>query len=375
MTAPSPSPVLGPHPLQNTIDDLPFMMWIIGLDGSLLSVNRRWSAFTGRGLEETRGRGWRKDIHPADLTRGLAAFRAAVAAERPFAIDARVRRHDDRFRWLLHSGAPHSSATGSTACYIGTSVDITDVPDSAAVRGQGARRGALERLETDERARAAEDRFRQFAAAVQTAREAERTELARELHDELGQTLTALKFELMHAIRDLLKGAGMDPRLIDRLQSIGGNIELATEWTRRVATELRPPALDHLGLVAALEFESAALSRRTGLRCHVTASAIDYPLSTAQKTAVFRIVQQALTNTVRHAHASTVRITFTQKGGTVVVKVQDNGRGITADELANPLSIGLLGMRERAELAGGSVDITSRPGRGTTVRISMAVEA
>src|SRR5476649_2645567 len=104
MTAPSPSPVLGPHPLQNTIDALPFMMWIIGLDGSLLSVNRRWSAFTGRSLEETRGRGWRKDIHPADLARGLAAFRAAVAAERPFVIDGRVRRHDDHYRWLLHSG-------------------------------------------------------------------------------------------------------------------------------------------------------------------------------------------------------------------------------------------------------------------------------
>jgi signal transduction histidine kinase len=217
-----------------------------------------------------------------------------------------------------------------------------------------------------------EDQFRRLATALQSAREAERTALARELHDELGQTLTSLKLELARMAKELIT-MGMPLQMIDRLQSIVGNVELATETVRHIATELRPPALDHLGLVAALELETGALARRTGLRCRIVTKHTQLPLTPDQQTAVFRIVQEALTNVVRHANASAVKISLARVTRAVLVQIEDNGRGMTRDESTNPTSIGLLGMRERAELVGGKLAIVARPGKGTTIRLTMPV--
>jgi signal transduction histidine kinase len=214
------------------------------------------------------------------------------------------------------------------------------------------------------------DQFRRLATALQSAREQERTALARELHDELGQTLTSLKLELLHIANELIT-LGMQPQIIDRLQSVVGNVELAAETVRHIATELRPPALDHFGLVAALELETAALARRTGLRCRVLAKDTQLRLTPDQQTAVFRIAQEALTNVVRHAHASAVTISVVNGARAARVEIHDNGRGMTSRESANPLSIGLLGMRERAELVGGTLAIVTRPAKGTTIRITM----
>jgi signal transduction histidine kinase len=152
------------------------------------------------------------------------------------------------------------------------------------------------------------------------------------------------------------------------MQSMVGNIDVATETVRRLATNLRPPALDHLGLAAAIELEAAAVARRTGLRCRVTGR-LRTSGTPEQTTAVFRIVQEALMNVVRHAGASAVRIVMRDTPGHLSVKIQDNGRGITARQLDDPGSIGLLGMRERAELIGGQLQITSKRGKGTAILI------
>jgi signal transduction histidine kinase len=217
-----------------------------------------------------------------------------------------------------------------------------------------------------------EDQFRRLATALQSAREAERTALARELHDELGQTLTSLKLELARMAKELIT-MGMPLQMIDRLQSIVGNVELSIESVRHIATELRPPALDHLGLVAAIEVETATLARRTGLRFRIVTKHTHLPLTPEQQTAVFRIVQEALTNVVRHANASAVKISLAKVTRAVRVQIEDNGRGMTPDESARPSSIGLLGMRERAELVGGRLAIIASPGKGTTIRLTMPI--
>jgi signal transduction histidine kinase len=211
-----------------------------------------------------------------------------------------------------------------------------------------------------------EDSFRRLAAALQEAREHERTAVARELHDELGQTLTSLKMDIVRAASDLSAAGGVG---IDRLQSMIGAVELATETVRRLATALRPPALDHLGLVAAIELEAAAMARRSRVRCRVVAKKPVAPLRPEQSTALFRIVQEALTNVQRHANASAVTITVTQRSKLLSIVIRDNGRGITAAELDDPASIGLLGMRERAAIAGATVAIGATPRRGTAVSV------
>jgi signal transduction histidine kinase len=218
--------------------------------------------------------------------------------------------------------------------------------------------------------RSSQEQMRRLAARLQTAREKERADLARELHDDLGQTLTALKLELGRAA-DALKDVRLDPPVMDRLQSLVGLVEIAVAMVRRIATKLRPPALDHLGLAEAIRWEAATFRSRSGLRCHVVAGSNPAALTAKQQTALFRIFQEALTNVVRHAQASAVRVRLTEARGVFELKVRDNGRGITRAEIADAGSIGLFGMRERATQAGATLEITGVSGKGTTVTVSV----
>jgi signal transduction histidine kinase len=208
--------------------------------------------------------------------------------------------------------------------------------------------------------------LRGLAARVALAREQERAAVARQLHDELGQELTVLKYELVHTAA-LLVEAGLPPQLIDRLQSLIGIVEVTTGAVRRIAHDLRPPALDHLGLAAAIEFEAAAVSRRTGLRCRVSplqrASLLDH----VRSIAAFRVFQEAMTNIARHANASAVRIRLSEARGVFTMDIHDNGRGITKNQISDVSSVGLLGMREAVEPLGGALSVLGRRGRGTQV--------
>jgi two-component system, NarL family, sensor histidine kinase UhpB len=218
-----------------------------------------------------------------------------------------------------------------------------------------------------------QEQMRRLAASLQTAREEERADIARELHDDLGQTLTAIKLELGRTA-DALKDARLDPPVMDRLQSLVGLVEIGVAMVKRIATKLRPPALDHLGLAEAIRWEAAAFSSRSGLRCHIVAEKDEPILTTltpAQQTALFRIFQEALTNVVRHAHASAVRVRLTEERGVFELRVSDNGRGITQAEIAAAGSIGLLGMRERATQAGARLEIAGLRGKGTVVTVSV----
>ena len=213
---------------------------------------------------------------------------------------------------------------------------------------------------------ASKAQLRGLAARVALAREQERAAVARQLHDELGQELTALKYELVHTAA-LLVDAGLPRHLIDRLQSLIGVVEVTTGAVRRIAHDLRPPALDHLGLAAAIEFEAAAIARRTGLRCRVSSLPHGSRLDHVRSTAAFRVFQEAMTNIARHANAGAVRIRLSEARGLFTMDIHDNGRGITKSQINGVSSVGLLGMREAVEPLGGTLSVSGRRGRGTQV--------
>jgi signal transduction histidine kinase len=215
--------------------------------------------------------------------------------------------------------------------------------------------------------------FRGLAARVALAREEERAAVARQLHDELGQELTALKYELVHTSA-LLVEAGLPRPLVDRLQSLIGVVEMTTGAVRRIAQDLRPPTLD-LDLSAAIEFEAAAISKRTGLRCRVSSLARGSTLDQPQSIAAFRVFQEAITNVSRHANASAVRVRLSESRGIFTMDIHDNGRGITKAEIKSAAAIGLLGMREAIEPFGGTLAITGRRGRGTRVVVRLPLPA
>ena len=208
-----------------------------------------------------------------------------------------------------------------------------------------------------------------LAERLEQMREEERTRIARELHDELGQLLTGIKLDFVATIRRLreLKTPG---DVVDRLQSAVGQIDLGVAMVRRIATGLRPPGLDHRDLGGAVEYEERRMAAMSGIAMPVVAR-VYHAVETEIATAAFRIFEEALTNAVRHSHASCIATTVgTTPRGRLMLYVTDNGVGIPRNRL-NARSLGLLGMSERARTVGGTLRITSRAGQGTRVLLTL----
>jgi two-component system, NarL family, sensor histidine kinase UhpB len=209
---------------------------------------------------------------------------------------------------------------------------------------------------------------------MEAAREEERARVARELHDELGQVLTCLKLEFMSLVDELGRNEPKPGvRIVNKLQALVGLIEVSIQSVRHISGDLRPAVLDHLGLVEAVQWEAARFETRSGIRCRVSSDVKRDLTDRARSLALFRILQEALTNVIRHADAGAVRITLRDRGTLVTLKVKDNGRGITKSEQASTDALGLLGMTERARLIGGRLTIAGVQGRGTTVTVQVPI--
>jgi signal transduction histidine kinase len=222
------------------------------------------------------------------------------------------------------------------------------------------------REQAEEEQRRSFEQLRVLAARIQTAREEERARVAREIHDELGQALTAIKIDLTALLPPSLVGLG--PAL-QRQQAVFRLLDEAIHSVRRIATDLRPGVLDDLGLVAAVEWVVEEFQGRTGVEGHVSLPTADLDVDTERATALFRILQEALTNVARHARATRVTVRLTKEEGHLLLEVRDNGRGIQEEQLAAGRSLGLLGMRERTIMLGGEFSIGGAPGSGTAVTV------
>ena len=215
------------------------------------------------------------------------------------------------------------------------------------------------------------ENLRALAANLESVREDERTQIARDLHDQLGQALTAMKFDVAWMTDQLEQ---KDPSLGQKARTITKQIDVMIKTVRRIATELRPGMLDDLGLAASIEWQVRDFEKRTGIKCDVSVPEKDFPLTRAQSVALFRILQESLTNVSRHANAQHIDIKLDATHELVTLEVHDNGRGIRAHEIVGLHSLGLLGMRERAQHLGGIFDIHALPGDGTLVTVSFPIK-
>jgi len=211
------------------------------------------------------------------------------------------------------------------------------------------------------------DELRALAGRLQEVREEERTRVSREIHDQLGQALTAIKIDVSALVRHQGSDADQDARRTSILKLVDETIQSV----RRIATELRPGILDDLGLVATVEWAGEEFEARTGTACRLELPGDEPSIDPESATAVFRILQETLTNVARHAAASRVDVRLARDGRELTLEVRDNGRGMAADGAGKRRSLGILGMRERAMLLGGTLTITGVPGQGTTVRVSI----
>ena len=216
---------------------------------------------------------------------------------------------------------------------------------------------------------------RQLSAHLHEALEEERTRISREIHDQLGQALTGLKFDVAY-LKDRLNADPIDrQQLKDKATAVMAMLDDTLETVRNIASDLRPGSLDDLGLVAALEWQAQAFQTRTGVRSEVVCTVSDIPLPPRVATGLFRMTQEALTNVARHAQATQVHVVLIQEDVSLTLEVQDNGRGISESEKRASKSLGLLGLSERALLLGGTANVTGAPGKGTTVTIRIPMDS
>ncbi len=226
---------------------------------------------------------------------------------------------------------------------------------------------AIERKQMEEQLQALPER-------VERVREEERSGIAREIHDELGQVLTGLKMDVAWVGRRLTSPEGISPAdLLERVETMSDLIDETIDQVRRISAELRPGVLDHLGILAACEWQAGEFQKRTGTRCSIESNLGETQLSRDLSTAVFRIFQEALTNVARHANATRVDVKLERKGNRLLLDVSDDGKGIRPEAAKSPKSLGLLGLRERAKRLGGEVEIGPSSPRGTRVILRVPI--
>lgn len=212
----------------------------------------------------------------------------------------------------------------------------------------------------------ANEQLRLLAAHLQSAREEERTHIAREIHDEIGTLMTAIKMDLAFLVRE--NGSIKSPDVLrEEINATTKLVDEAIESVHQIARELRPGVLDHLGLRAALEWQMQEFQERAKIECQFTSGLDEINLDSARSTAIFRIMQETLTNVARHAGATRVDASLRKQDGHLILQVRDNGKGISKTPVTN--RFGILGMRERAHVFGGDIIIDGSPGQGTSVTV------
>jgi len=224
------------------------------------------------------------------------------------------------------------------------------------------RREAVKQLERSH------NQLRNLAAHLQSAREEERTWIAREIHDELGQTLTALKIDLSLMDKQVAANQGIETLA----ELIKADLKLVNETiktVKRLCTELRPSVLDHLGLGAAIEWQAQEFQKRSGIECKVNLVPNDITVDGKHAIALFRIFQESLSNVLRHAQATKVTVTLSDRGGVIMLEIADNGVGITEEHMSKANSFGLLGMRERVKICNGELRISGTQNAGTRITV------
>lgn len=227
-----------------------------------------------------------------------------------------------------------------------------------------------EQRKAEEELQNSREQLRDLSIYLQNVREKESARIAREIHDELGQSLTAIQMDLIGLAGGLPEG---DDWLAEKVERMTRVLDTALDTVHRISGELRPILLDDLGLTAAMEWQAQEFQERTGVQCEFIHDCKEGSIEKDLATTVFRIFQESLTNVTRHARATLVKVRFSQNRDEFSLDVSDNGKGISPEEASDPKSFGILGIRERVNLWNGTVSITGKPQKGTTVKVRIPV--
>ena len=345
--------------LSSVLDHLPNMVFVKDArDLRFVRFNKAGEELLGRSRNELIGK-TAYDFFPKEQADFFTnKDRTVIESRRLLDVpDEPIQTNNKGLRHLHTKKLPLYDDSGQPQYLVGISEDIT------------------ERKQAEEELRSAYRQLRDLTHRLETTRETERQRIARELHDEFGQALTGMKLDLSwlgtKLARVLPTTAGKP--LVKKTQGLMASVDALIDSVRETATSLRPGMLDDLGLIPALEWLTKDFSKRTGIASEVDIDpgVAHTQLSDESSTALFRIVQELLTNVIRHAHASAVHVRLSETDEHLLLELTDNGTGISPHQITRSGSLGLRGMEERASLLGGSFTISGTPGVGTTARIAL----
>jgi signal transduction histidine kinase len=285
-------------------------------------------------------------VHPDDREKFQSRMREGLATKEQFEFKFRVRRSNNETRYVRVLNEVVRNRGGKAVTLLGTLQDVT------------------ERYQAESELRRAYEEVRQLADHLQSARENERVAIAREIHDEMAQSLTAQKIDLVRLKARLPED---DSFLTGLAADILASINQTIDSVQRILMNLRPALLDDLGLLAAIEWQVEQFQARTDMACRLVLPEEEPELTQKERTAMFRIMQEALLNILRHSGATAMCLELRTGTSWLLMKISDNGKGVSELEVSNSRSFGLIGMRERAHVFGGKVIIKGEEGKGTTV--------
>jgi PAS domain S-box-containing protein len=341
------------HQFESIMAVLPCLVWMCDADGSCTFVNQTWIEFTGIAPAQAMGTGWAAALHSDDLDNILRLHTSR--GRTTLTMEYRLRDANGEYRWVLDKATPRYGIHGEFLGYTGTCIDITD------------------RKQAEQRIIASQTELRSLYERLQQVRAEERCALAREVHDQLGQILSAAKIDIKLLEEGVRSGDTPLSRdnIVTELRSASSTLESAIQVVRRLATELRPPELESQGLSAAIQWHALDFERRTRIRCKVALESDMPQLNDASEVALLRIFQESMTNILRHAEATEVCISLGCRGDRVLLRVRDNGVGISRQSARSGRAMGLKGMRERAAIAGGRLVVGPLSPGGTLVAASL----
>jgi PAS domain S-box-containing protein len=333
------------------LDAIPQQIWSGPPDGTLDYCNERWRSYMGLGLQELQGEGWQSMLHPDDRERVLKAWHESVTSGMPYEQEERHRGVDGTYRWFLARGVPLSNAEGRIVRWYGTNTDIED-------RKQ------------------AEEELRRLSGQLLRLQDEERRRIARDLHDSTGQDLVALATTLSQ-LHDAIPSSNRKLRnLASQCQTLA---DQCIREVRTVSYLLHPPMLDEAGLEDAIRHYAGGFTERTGIEVELEISSRFGRMKPEIELALFRVVQESLTNIQRHSGSRQARIQIERGPGMIALEISDKGSGIPGNlrrhkgELPFGRGVGIPSMHERVKLIGGHLEIVSGS-TGTTVRVTIPIQ-
>ena len=322
-------------------------MSVIQADGTISLVNNEWEKLHGYSKEEAEGKIKYTELlygEDSERTERYFKLRSLHPGSVPSNCDTRIVDKNGNMKHVLVT----------VSIIPGTKKRVVSFRDTSSLK------------QTEKELISSQSRLRLLSRRVSKAQEEERSRIARELHDQLGQKLAAIKIETVSLAKRL-----ENPELGDKAKALVNLADELMGTVHRISANLRPDMLDRLGLAETVQWCAEDFERRTGISCPVEIKFRDNINSKESATAAYRIIQEALTNTSLHAKATQARIKISKSGNKLVISVADNGIGIDMSKAGNDSSLGLFGMHERAHTAGGDLSISSHPGKGTKVTVHL----